>query len=510
LLEVARQVDCGVMRDFRSVFLGFTGASILVVGCQAAIPASAPTRASGQSQAFSSTLAGQSCDATNHDRPFVIEWDATDLASFEGRAANDVVFVKYDGCNLEVLDACSDDSVKGAFGAYGPPAWTSGAVEKLDVADRGELYAKLPLAASLLGARIAAGEKFHMEYFVSGVRTSTRATEYRGDLARVPACTKATHFVYAYNLGAFELGTERELGGKIGSDYAGVSRTHASNAVKKGGVLTSCAGDSAKDAATCRIPIRLALRPIEDGQNPKMAEAPPPSSFVARADAIEEATSRRAAAMDKFQSKDGEGCVRELDAADKLDPAPARASTNPKGPLMVRAMCEMLAGKCEKGRHDVRLAEESTHRDWSPAQIDRQVSDLAGQYCRGGGLTLRDQLIAADRSLREASQAKDAPACKKSYEAIERLLPGVASLPGDGQIEYQLSSARHARGLAIDCLAQAGQCGDAVRIDVALTRERLEADPVESRLAPEMRAKILAQRTDRASFDARYPACKGR
>src|SRR5215472_10771056 len=79
--------------------------------------------------------------AKSHDRPFVIEWDATDLASFEGKAARDVVFVRYAGCEMQVLDGCSD-SIPGRYGKYNEPTFTSGNVEGVDIADEDELYAK--------------------------------------------------------------------------------------------------------------------------------------------------------------------------------------------------------------------------------------------------------------------------------------------------------------------------------------------------------------------------------
>src|SRR4051794_40248393 len=78
-----------------------------------------------QSRAMASTTAGQNkCGAKNHNRPFVIEWDATDTSSFEARAKTDVIFVKYDGCELRVLEGCVNDSARGSFGSYRQPEWT--------------------------------------------------------------------------------------------------------------------------------------------------------------------------------------------------------------------------------------------------------------------------------------------------------------------------------------------------------------------------------------------------
>ena len=48
------------------------------------------------------------CDSGSDPSPFVVEWDATDLATFEGSAARDLVFVKYHGCELELMRGCSD------------------------------------------------------------------------------------------------------------------------------------------------------------------------------------------------------------------------------------------------------------------------------------------------------------------------------------------------------------------------------------------------------------------
>src|SRR5262249_14968061 len=125
------------------------------------------------------------------------------------------VVVKYVGCNLTVLDSCSDDSVKGALGAYKPVEWTSGSLEKIDIANEGELYAKLPLGAAELSGRVHGGEKFHMEYFVSGTRPASRPAVYKKELEKIPGCRGATHFVYAYNLGAFALGSLKQLGGEV-------------------------------------------------------------------------------------------------------------------------------------------------------------------------------------------------------------------------------------------------------------------------------------------------------
>src|SRR5215831_13517391 len=122
----------------RSRFVGLAMLLVFSSACGSAAPVAPPqgARPSGQSRLMDRTFAGQNaCNAHNHDRPFVIEWDATDASSFEARAATDVVFVRYEGCNLQVIDTCTNESVRGSFGAYLPVDWTSGALEKIDIAN---------------------------------------------------------------------------------------------------------------------------------------------------------------------------------------------------------------------------------------------------------------------------------------------------------------------------------------------------------------------------------------
>src|SRR6188472_4362908 len=52
-------------------------------------------------------------EADPTDRPFVVEWDATDTATFESAAQRDVIVVRYENCELEVLDGCMDDAISG-------------------------------------------------------------------------------------------------------------------------------------------------------------------------------------------------------------------------------------------------------------------------------------------------------------------------------------------------------------------------------------------------------------
>src|ERR1700722_10318505 len=202
------------------------GPTIALVGVLAACGGAPGTQTASDVQAsqMSRTFAGRNrCNPKAQDRPFVIEWDATDMSSFEARAASDIVFVRCDGCDLKIIDACVDGSLPGAVGAYRPIEWTSGSVESLDINDEGDLFTKLPLGAAALGGRVHGGEKFHMEYLVSGTRLATRDAVYQADLTKkVPTCKGATHFVYSYNLGAFALGAQSSAKAEVGGTVWGM------------------------------------------------------------------------------------------------------------------------------------------------------------------------------------------------------------------------------------------------------------------------------------------------
>ena len=194
----------------------------------------AGSRKSGQSHLMDETFAGQNaCNAEEHTKPFVIEWDATDMSSFESIAANDVVFVKYEGCTLKVLDECKNDSIRGEQGAYKPPEWTTGQLETVDIQNSGELTAKLPLAQATLGARVSGGESFHMEYYVAGTRYASRDAVYEKDLEGRYGCEETTHFVYGYNLGAFALGSANELDVEAGGSAFGFGAQGKANKSSK-------------------------------------------------------------------------------------------------------------------------------------------------------------------------------------------------------------------------------------------------------------------------------------
>jgi hypothetical protein len=336
------------------------------------------------------TLAGQSCNPKNHEKPFVIEWDATDMSMFQSRAEKTgVVFVKYEGCELQVLDRCSKDNDAGYFGRYEPPSWTSGSVEKIDISNEGELVAKLPLGVASLGGRVKAGETFSMQYYVSGTRTSTRPQVYQGELKTIPGCKGATHYVYGYALGAFELASTKKTHGEVNAGFQGVGaggqQTTSSSAEKKGGVLGACKDStSAKEDTKCSLPIRLILREVAAGDNPEgNAAGSTPGGNETRTDSAnitKEETQLRESAARKAALKDGKGCLADFDEADKKFPSSQRLSTSAKGFLRTRGLCVMMTGQCDLGKKMVKEAYQAMGT-LNAQTIDVMVESDAKSHC---------------------------------------------------------------------------------------------------------------------------------
>lgn len=503
-------------------FVGASGVALLsACGPKPAGPA-AP-RESGQSQLMGQTFAGKNaCNPKNHARPFVIEWDATDRSSFEAVAANDIVFVRYEGCELVVLDECRNGSVRGEKGAYLPPEWTSGALETIDIKTAGELAAKLPLGVATLGGRIAGGEAFHMEYYVAGTRQATRDAVYRADVAGDVGCEGATHFVHAYNLGAFALGSsqdqERSAHSSVYGFGAGGGTSDTRQAEKRGGDLSICrAGDTERKG--CQAPIRLSLREVRSGENPEaQAKATPDTDASLNAagrlaqqlDMSQEARARADAAERNLAARDGNACLSELDAHAKLDPK--HASTSADSPLAyTRSLCLMLAGKCTVGRQLLR-----DYLDRNPVVLadvtwsaDVSVSRHTNRFCQGE-LPPRDDFIRSVFALSQVErgiQAGTSERCAKHVKVVNKHWDAVRALK-DPELDDILR--KTTMRAAMRCFEEAGDCDGAWNVygDFIRRLEQLEDGFWSS---PRWKSKTAAEQLElrRGDFAEICPTCKG-
>ena len=477
------------------------------------LPKSSEKRESGQSGLMDGSFAAQNaCNPKNHLRPFIIEWDATDRSSFEAQAANDVLVVRYEGCDMQILEECRNDSVRGSQGAYKPVEWTSGALEKMDISNQGELYAKLPLSVGTLGGRVSGGEKFKMEYYVAGTRNATRDAVYREDLASNPGCEGATHFIYGFNLGAFALGSVTELNAEVGGSLygfgAGAKTNKRSQADKQGGDLTTCKSDTAKEVMGCKSPIRLTLRPIREGANPEKeamktedtSESMNAAGMVnMKLEISDMARSHVESAQQKLASRDGKGCLSELDSYDKLEPK--RKSTDPKTPFsQFRAYCTMLSGKCDPGKVLLRKSMENlgVAVQQGPEAIDKSVEFMATQYCQGK-LSPRDELLQGFMalSMNSSSGKPKLELCETAYKQVTKNRASVKPKDDEDNQIIQASTSMYA--IAPGCFGRAGDCDHAW----AVFQAEFPADRLASIADPKVRADSLRQ-----TFEGMVAKCK--
>jgi hypothetical protein len=237
---------------------------------------------------------------------------------------------------------------------------------------------------------VEVGETLELRYYVSGAVSSTRNYVERSAIADNPRCAGATHFVSAYNLGAFELLAHKgasgsvEVGVRGGAGVGGGTSSESSN-LKHGGSIESCDTQAQRQ---CRVPIRLVLQPIDEAAQTMNGPGAPaggwPAPPVEAPPAYDDTPSAKAyklrrSAEQKEQAGDGPGCLEDLERARALeDTEQSRRSAS-----YIGAMCMMRAGQCDEGKKLLReyLANEDRQRRVTDAQIDLTVDSMARGKC---------------------------------------------------------------------------------------------------------------------------------
>ncbi len=400
-------------------------------------------------------------DAKHHQlKPFVVEWDATDLSDFEAKAARDIVFVDYEGCDLTVLDGCSDSSIPGRYGRYQPPQFTSGTTEGFDIKNEDQLYANLPLGVAAFGGKVKMGQALKLSYYVTGMVTATRDNISRDVIAKNPQCKGANYFVWAYNLGAFNLSSDKKTKADVKAGFGniggGAEHLNEAQNLKHGGDLESCKTNA---QTNCRVPIRLVLRKIgeggAEGGDVAGSATPAPQPNYQNTPAGQASALRSSARDMEQKAGDGAGCLADLDRADRIDPSGAHSPSV----AYTRALCEMRVGKCDEGKkllRDYLKAQDKEHQQ-TDAQIDKSVKTMADTKCPSSEGKPDEQVRRAMARIAEATQKKNAQACLEEAHRIEKLIPHIPAKPNP--------SARNMANAvlmqAAMCVGKAGRCKEA-------------------------------------------------
>jgi hypothetical protein len=203
------------------------------------------------------------------------------------------------------------------------------------------------------------------------------------------------------------------------------------------------------------------------------------------------------AASRKMNKRDGKGCLADLDRAIAI--APKKADMV----LHQRAICTMLAGRCDAGKKIARQAlEETMLEQWGPEQIDKSVDAYVGMYCTGE-MSDRDRMLQALAELQKGAYMtrKTAQFCEAQHRSIEGLRGKVKPKNDDDTQIANIEQTLHA--MVPTCYARAGDCSKAWATYRVLA----------VRMSPATYAKLDAKHKDsilRSSFDSIVPSCKGK
>ncbi len=181
--------------------------------------------------------------------PLIVEWSAANKVALDSASRRGIVIVSLDGCNLRVVTGCA------ASGAYDTQS-SKPDRHSLELKDRNDLFAFLPLAAPRLGASFASGKTFVLDYVTVGERAvSKNDVDVSGD------CAGATHFVKRIRFGAYSLAAgadaKAEAAAEIGPLTAGGTHQESDRREKASGDPSKCEG--APDDPSCQAPVQLEL-----------------------------------------------------------------------------------------------------------------------------------------------------------------------------------------------------------------------------------------------------------
>jgi hypothetical protein len=179
-------------------------------------------------------------------------------------------------------------------------------------------------------------------------------------------------------------------------------------------------------------------------------------------DDLVRAAELRSKATQDFVDRKGQACLDHLAAADKLDPSPERIATS-RLMRTIHAQCTMLAGHCDEGKVELRVAFAENMKDLGPTMLDNAVDSAVGTYCGDGATLPRDRLQVATSDLERAHLREDPDVCESAYRRIVAIVPKVeaGTQPRDKEA---VEHANRSRTLAFMCLGKASRCPAAYKM----------------------------------------------
>ncbi len=195
------------------------------------------------------------------DKPLVIEWPAAERAALEARATKGLVAVRYSGCEMEVLTTCS---ASGAYDYLGLTQKTEG----VRITNTDQLYAKLPIGAIGLEAKLERAGQLNVDMTIVGRRDANKNRFSERDLDG--RCEDATHVITGLTVGSFSFYTGKSAevgaGASAGNIGAGASSSTDQEVLKTDGNVASCASSNTADESPpegCGALLRVEVVPID-------------------------------------------------------------------------------------------------------------------------------------------------------------------------------------------------------------------------------------------------------
>jgi tetratricopeptide (TPR) repeat protein len=267
--------------------------------------------------------------------------------------------------------------------------------------------------------------------------------------------------------------------------------------------------------------VRLTLREISDDESADTKDSAAPETpsaanlagrLKASTDKEKKAAEHADAARIKMNSRDGAGCIAELDIHDKMDARPGGLSTNSASAYaMTRGQCLMLAGDCKSGKDVYRKAlEKSAGANMDASQLDRAVDAWAGMNCQGSNLSGRERIMRASMALNQGLMSKKDPAfCNEHIKTLRDTI--LTTPPKDEDDRDILNAPDSLNNIGVMCLAKSGDCAGAFRLYQELMKR-----PDYYKYAPAERRELISKRgtmtpeVARMSFDSINSSCKGK
>lgn len=255
----------------------------------------------------------------NHDKPLVVEWPSADRAELEARSKTQVVVVRYDGCEMELLGHCR------APGAYAYTAVTP-KQDTLSIRTVDELYAQIPVGAAKLEGKLASAGELNVAMTMVGRLDASRPQIGIDELEGT--CAGATHVMTGMTLGAFELfaGAGTEIGGaiEVRAIGAGARRRARKETLTRDGTPAACEG-ATSDAppSDCSAPLRIEVAPLGLPRR-SAATCPEGSTWDGEQCVLTEVVTKTETVCPVGARWDGQRCVRE--AVRRLEPTAVDAA----------------------------------------------------------------------------------------------------------------------------------------------------------------------------------------